>query len=137
MKTEKDKGKGFMSKAKEEWDRVMPEYRFLNMNNLRDKFGKILTEKVEQLWMEDEDEDEAEGDMMENVEMDTNIGATVDELDGMREPYTEESEYDLEATKDSLTEYEIKLMELTKAVIMKEVSERKIRRISQTPKKGR
>ena len=86
-------------------------------------------------WMEDEDEDE--GDMIENVEMDTNIGTTMDELDRMRERYTEESEYDLEANKDSLTEYEIKLMELTKAVIMKEVSERKIRRISQTPKKGR
>ena len=84
MKTEKDKGKGFMSRAKEEWDRVMPEYRSLNMHNLRDKFGKISTEKVGQLWMEDEDE----GDMMENVEIDTNIGTTMDELDGMREPYT-------------------------------------------------
>lgn len=42
----------------------------------------------------------------------------------------------LEVTKDSPTEYEIKLLALSKAVIMTEVSERKIRRMRQTLKKG-
>lgn len=92
--------------------------------------------------MEDEDyDDEDEGDMMENVETETNTRTTVDgnqdELDGILEKraFVEESEYDLEVNKDSLTEYETKMLGLMKEVIMTEVSERKIRRM-RTSKKG-
>lgn len=37
MKIEKDKGKRFLPRAKEEWDRVMPEYRSLNKKNLNEE----------------------------------------------------------------------------------------------------
>ena len=45
--TEKEKGKGFNARTKEKCDNTMPEYRFFDMKNLRDKFAKLPVNMVE------------------------------------------------------------------------------------------
>lgn len=52
MCAEKAKGKGFMARAKQQWDIQMPEYDVFNMKNVRDKFAKIDQDKVEELLQE-------------------------------------------------------------------------------------
>ena len=60
MCTEKAKGKGFMARAKQEWDIQMPEYDFFKMKNLRDKFASIDAVKVEELLQEEDREHETD-----------------------------------------------------------------------------
>ena len=47
----------------------------------------------------------------------------------------EESEYDVEATEENLSEYERKLLNITVEMLLVEIDERIIKRVKQTPKK--
>ena len=61
-----------------------------------------------------------------------------EERDGYNEQTEErmeESEYDVEATEENLSEYEGTSMEITEELLLVEIDERIIKRVKQTPKK--
>ena len=58
-----------------------------------------------------------------------------DGYDEQTEQLMEESEYDVEATEENLSEYEGKLLKITEEMLLVEIEERKIKRVKQTKKK--
>ena len=59
----------------------------------------------------------------------------MDTGDEQTEERMEESEYDVEATEENLSEYERKLLNITVEMLLVEIDERIIKRVKQTPKK--
>ena len=110
MLSEKAKGKGFMARAKQQWDIQMPEYDFFNMKNLRDKFAKIDPAKVEELLQEEDREHETVDRATSSIETEE-----MRELERqVREEHQDqvfENEEEFEVSMEDLSDYEKNLLE--------------------------
>ena len=134
MLSEKAKGKGFMARAKQQWDIQMPEYDFFNMKNLRDKFAKIDPAKVEELLQEEDREHETVDRATSSIETEE-----MRELERqVREEHQDqvfENEEEFEISMEDLSDYEKNLLEKAEELVKDSIDDRKSGKIKKTPGK--